>query len=217
MTVSPEKLEEKKRAHMTPAILIILGVLLLALICLPITIIVSLALYGQAIGDVFSQIAAELEGPVMVEGEGFSLAYPANWQPIEVEEPAICQESDFDCLLHLAPLGSDGSNLNMMHYNVAPDISFEEFESLSWNAFSVQHPGTAFDSREMIEVAGRPAVRRIFQMPIEGVMAGEAHLQNVLILDGSMVYEFTLWTPSAESLDKYGQDLDDILASLKLE
>ncbi len=53
--------DEKKQSNTTRTILIIVGVAVGLLCCLPVAIITLLTLLGPAIGDVFSQISNTLQ------------------------------------------------------------------------------------------------------------------------------------------------------------
>lgn len=204
--------EERKPKRVIP---LLIGLILLALICVPIAIVVALILAGPAVGNVFSQIVNQLEEEIVVEGEGYRLSYPASWHPIE-EDPTICEHDEVECLLHIAPVATDGSNLNVLRFEVGPATTIEDFDDDAWAAITDHAPGVVLLSVEFTQVGDHPAAKRLFEVPPESEAAVDAYIEQVYVLGDGLLYQFTLWTPNAASLEVYGADVTQILNSFEL-
>jgi hypothetical protein len=204
--------EERKPKRVVP---FLIGLVLLALICVPIAVVVTLILAGPVVGNVFSQIVDQLEEGIVVEGQGYRLRYPATWHTLE-EMPEICQHDKVECLLHIAPAASDGSNLNVLRFEVGTNTTIEDFDDDAWAAITGNSPEVVLLSREFIEVGEHSAAKRLFEVPPQSGSDVDAYIEQVYVLGEGVLYQFTLWTPNAASLEVYGADVSQILKSFEL-
>lgn len=140
------------------------------------------------------------------EQAGYSVDYPADWHTNPGDVVATC--SFFDPEPIQVPERQDAVGLAA--------ISIRR-ESVAFSRVTGGDPGTRVIERDEIEVAGRPAVRRLTEATGEALLPeGERGYQYLVDLDGE-----TLIASTSDSGDRNFSDnrdrLDEMMRSLELQ
>lgn len=163
------------------------------------------------IAKLTAQIAASSSG---YTDEYISLTYPAGWQTYDLTRQAACQRPDIACFLGVGD-PADGMNLNMLRITMPEPLSLEAVDRKVWGAFENSTPGLVLESRRELEIGGLPAVERVFSSPSSSTPDGQAYSQQVYIVSGSFLFQFTVWAPTPEARTQHQSEIDAILASVQ--
>ena len=148
------------------------------------------------------------------EGDGFTLTYPADWQVINLNDQAACMNPGIECPLALAHPSRDGTNLNLMYFDLGEEMDAATISQQAWDAFAAGTPGADLESTQEIKVGGHPAVQRVFSAPSFNADDGQAHFIQVYVVDGTTAYQFTVWAPTAEARQEHEADMLAVIDSL---
>jgi hypothetical protein len=126
-----------------------------------------------------------IQTPQVFQADGFSLTYPGDWQTLDINEQEDCKQPNVECLLlQIGHPSGDGTNINVWRFALRREATVDEADQESWAGVEATIPDVNLVSREMIEVGGQPAVRRVFNMPSSRAAEGRAHYIQTYVVKG---------------------------------
>jgi len=146
------------------------------------------------------------------QGDGFALTYPSSWRTIGPNQ--MRKQPGFE-LLFAAHSPDDGTSVNLIHTTLEHETTAERVDQEEWIGFLLNNPDAILSSREIIEVGGQSAVRRIFSVPVPNTPSGRAHILQIYIVRDHVFYLFTGWAPSADTMEQHRPEIESIVASIR--
>jgi hypothetical protein len=191
-------------------------VIVLAIVLVVVLVGCLWLLIGPAIGNVFQQMTTG-RSPQTLQTDDMVLTYPGDWKDLSQE---VCEEFGQDplteCLLGIAHPSGDGTSLNLLRFaGLGLELDLEWADDLLWAPFEASTSDLQVESRESTEYGGEPAVRRVFSLPSSESPSGRAHILQVFVVKGEVVYIFTGWTPSAEAMAEHRPSMEEIITSIR--
>lgn len=187
---------------------------------------IGLLVFGAAMFGAVAEGQAELERVVagatempsataVFEGEGFTLAYPQDWQSLDVSQQAFCQRADVTCQLAIAHPSEDGTSLNVVTINLGEEMALQDADELMWSSFRASTPEVELASRVEVELDGRAAIQRRFSAPANNTPDGRAQVLQTFTIRGQTLYQFTGWAPDEEAMNAHLEELEAIIGSVE--
>jgi TM2 domain-containing membrane protein YozV len=157
--------------------------------------------------------AKSLNSSTVFKGEGYSFSYPGSWTIQDMSGQAFCQNPVAKCAITLVHPSKDGTNLNLFIMQLNQEYPITDLDQKMWAEVEAATPGIKLESRQALRLGEITAIQRIFSQPSPVAANGIAHIQQVYITKGQYLYNFTLWSPTAEALKKYSPEANTIIAS----
>lgn len=154
------------------------------------------------------------EAPQIYQGDSFTLTYPVGWQIIDKSQKEACQVSGSECLLTIGHPSNDGTNINLVRIGLPSEVDVDTLDTEFWANLKLLYPDAISETRELIEIDGQPASKRIFTLP--GRPPGErGPFLYVYIVRGIEVYRFSAYSPNDELFRQHQAELEEIVTSIK--
>jgi hypothetical protein len=153
--------------------------------------------------------------PQTFQGDDFTLTYPSGWQSIDIGQQAFCGQPGVECLFGISHPTGDGTNINLIRFALEQEATVEEIDQALWAQFEAGTPDVTLESREVIEIRGQPATRRIFNVPSPSTPSGRAHVLQIYIVKGRALYQFTGWTPGPDALTQHQAEIEEIITNIQ--
>jgi hypothetical protein len=152
--------------------------------------------------------------PQTFQKDDLVLTYPGSWTDLSQEtcEQISQPELGLECLLAIGHPSRDGTNINLVRFGLGFELTPEFADELMWASFESSTSDVDLESRDIVEIGGQQAVRRVFSVPSSEASDGRAHILLVYLVNGPSVYQFTGWTPSADALSQHRSEIEEIIA-----
>jgi hypothetical protein len=154
-------------------------------------------------------LAIEQSKPQSFRDDGITITYPATWVSGDLDQIAFCQQGSIKCLVQLFHSSHDGGNLILVRERLAAGLSVDSVEAEAWRNAARQVPTATSASRELIEIDGLPAVRRVVNSTDPEAFV---HIQ-ISVISGTSYYVLTASAP-AEEFAQHQPDFDYIIRSM---
>lgn len=154
--------------------------------------------------------------PKTFQGDGFTLTYPNGWETIDAfAEQDLCKQPGVECILAIVHPSRDGTNINLIRVALDEETTVDENDQAEWAYFESVTPDVNLESRDIIEIGGQPAIRRVFSAPSSDVPSGRVHVLQVYIVKGLTVYTFTGVAQSADTLTQHRAEIEEIIIGMQ--
>lgn len=175
-------------------------------------------LLQSTLASQISTVSANIQEALMPQsfkGGGIQLAYPDGWQKVDISQLLdYCKQPGVECLFAIRHTSGDHTNINLMRLTLQRKASVEEIDLEAWKAYESSTPDVSLESREIIEIGGQSAIRRIFTAPVQSFTGGRGYIMQVYIVKELSLYEITSAAPNAEVFKQHRTEIDEIIASI---
>jgi hypothetical protein len=141
---------------------------------------------------------------------------PDGWEPIDSPSLGSFALPGAEALFALAHASHDGSNVSLIRYPLPVRASLDDVEREAWSMYEAMASDLKVESREVTNVDGLRAIRRVHSEPSDISPEGRAYILQYFAVSGRTLFIFTGWTPSSEALARHKDDIETIVASIDL-
>ncbi len=121
--------------------------------------------------------------PQTFHGDGFALTYPGDWEQVDVTGQDFCKQPGVEWILAIIHPSGDGTNINLVRLTPEGETTLEAYDQASWAQFESETPDVNLESRDIIEIGGQPAIRRVFSMPASNIHSELGQFLQVYIYE----------------------------------
>jgi hypothetical protein len=153
------------------------------------------------------------EGYTTLGDDRFTLTYPSDWQELDTSEQQICKARNVTCFA--VRHSTEDLTVQLTRYTIDGEPTAEEADQAIWNEITVpSYASVSVDERDtLMEIGGHPAVKRLFHGTLPS--GEEEYVLSIIAVNGYDIYQFGGLTSSAEALEQYQEEMEEIISSVQ--
>ena len=153
--------------------------------------------------------------PQTFQGDGFTLTYPGGWEEVDAGQDWCNKQPGSECILAILHPSGDGTNIVLIRFALEEETTLEAYDQASWAGIESEIPDVNLESRDIIEIGGQPAIRRVFSLSTPDMPSGRGHFLQVILVKGLAAYYFMGTTISADTSTQYRAEIEEIITSIQ--
>jgi hypothetical protein len=153
------------------------------------------------------------EGYATLGDDRFTLTYPSDWQELDTSEQQICKARNVTCFA--VRHSTEDLTVQLTRYTIDGEPTAEEADQAIWNEITVpSYASVSVDERDtLMEIGGHPAVKRLLHGTLPS--GEEEYVLSIIAVNGYDIYQFEGLTSSAEALEQYQEEMEEIISSVQ--
>lgn len=153
---------------------------------------------------------------IVFHGEDFTISYPGTWlETLERCEDSLNPDDEFECSFAITLPESGNTHIHLLRADMPSASSIDEIDEELWEMLETPSSGITTISREIVEIDGKRAIKRIFTRPSPQIPDGKANILMIYFLHNESFYQFNGWANGSENFEQYSAEMEDVMSNIQ--